>query len=139
MPRLLIQKGVAAGRDHALGGECVVGRHPTADFVLDDHLVSRKHFRVIGLGGAWVLEDLGSTNGTLVNGNKTARQPLVDGDVIRAGSTEIVFVQKDLLLGKGSQQASSAPMTRSQRKRGQSEKTGDSKGVIPERRPRFRR
>ena len=35
MPRLLIRKGVAAGRDHALGGECVVGRHPSADFVLE--------------------------------------------------------------------------------------------------------
>jgi pSer/pThr/pTyr-binding forkhead associated (FHA) protein len=99
MPRLVIRKGVAAGRDHALGGECVVGRHPQVTFVLDDHLVSRRHFRVFQQGGVWLVEDLGSTNGILVNGRRTARQPLVDGDLIRAGSTEIQFVQKDLLAG----------------------------------------
>ena len=99
MPRLVIRKGVAAGRDHALGGECVVGRHPQVAFVLDDHLVSRRHFRVFQQGGVWLVEDLGSTNGILVNGRRTARQPLVDGDLIRAGSTEIQFVQKDILAG----------------------------------------
>ena len=97
MPRLVIRKGVTAGRDHALGGECVVGRHPEATFVIDDHLVSRRHYRVFQQGGVWLVEDLGSTNGTLVNGRKVARQPLVDGDLIRAGSTEVQFVQKDIL------------------------------------------
>lgn len=101
MPRLVIQKGTPPGRDKALGGECVVGRHPLADFVLEDDQASRRHFRVFPQGGAWLLEDLKSTNGTFVNKRKVARQPLVDGDVIRAGATEIVFVQKDLL-GDGS-------------------------------------
>lgn len=99
MPRIVIRKGVAAGRDHALGGECVIGRHPQVDFVLDDHLVSRRHFRIFQQGGVWLMEDLGSTNGTLVNGQRVARQPLVDGDLLRAGSTEIQFVQKDILAG----------------------------------------
>ena len=108
MPRLVIRKGVAAGRDHALGGECVVGRHPQVTFVLDDHLASRRHFRVFQQGGVWLMEDLGSTNGTLVNGRRVARQPLVDGDLIRAGSTELQFVQKDIL-GGGSGAAASAP------------------------------
>jgi len=97
MPRLVIRKGVAAGRDHALGGECVVGRHPSATFVVEDNLMSRRHFRVCQEGGVWLMEDLGSTNGTLVNGQRTPRQPLVDGDMIRAGGTEFQFVQKDLL------------------------------------------
>ena len=103
MPRLVIRKGVAPGRDHALGGECTVGRHQSATFVLDDQLVSRQHFRVVSQGGVWILEDLGSTNGTLVNGQRTTRQPLIDGDVIQAGSTQLVFVQKDILGGTGEQ------------------------------------
>jgi len=92
MPRLVIRKGVAPGRDHALGGECVVGRHPSATFVLDDHLVSRRHFRVLAQGGVWLLEDLGSTNGTLVNGvaivNRIRLEP---GDEIRVGATVLLF------------------------------------------------
>ena len=121
MPRLVIRKGESAGRDHALGGECVVGRHPSADFVLDDHMMSRRHFRVLSEAGVWVLEDLGSTNGTLVNAQKSARQPLMDGDVIRAGGTELVFVQKDLLAGAGGKAAAEkkaeAPVSRRRRRR----------------------
>jgi len=97
VPRLVIRSGEAAGRDHALGGECVVGRHPTVDFVLDDTLVSRRHFRVALEGGTWIVEDAGSTNGTLLNGQRVMRAPLKDGDRIRAGSTEVEFVQKDIL------------------------------------------
>jgi len=125
MPRLVIRKGVAAGRDHALGGECVVGRHASATFVLDDHLVSRRHYRVFQQGAVWLVEDLGSTNGTLVNGRRMARQPLVDGDLIRAGSTEVQFVQKDLLApvsrataaGKEQQGPGGAPVPRRRRRR----------------------
>jgi hypothetical protein len=97
MPRLVIQKGEGMGKDHALGGECVVGRHQSTNFPLDDGLVSRRHFRVFPEGGGWTLEDLGSTNGTLVNGRKVGRIALADGDVISAGTTEMVFRQKDLL------------------------------------------
>ena len=119
MPRLLIRKGTAAGQDHAVGGPCVVGRHASADFVLDDHLVSRQHFRVFPQSGVWILEDLESTNGTLVNRQRATRQPLVDGDVIRVGSTELVFVQKDLLGGSGGGRAAKgdAPVRRRRRRR----------------------
>jgi pSer/pThr/pTyr-binding forkhead associated (FHA) protein len=97
MPRLVIRKGEGVGKDHALGGECVVGRHPTCTFPLDDVLASRRHFRVLQKEGAWWAEDLGSTNGTLVNGRKITQHRLADGDVLSAGNTEMVFVQKDLL------------------------------------------
>jgi hypothetical protein len=110
MPRLLIRKGPGAGRDHALGGECVVGRHPTVTFPLEDTLTSRRHFRVFQDGGMWMIEDLGSTNGTRVNGQRVSRQPLVDGDAIGLGQTEIVFVQKDLL-GQVRPARAQAPLT----------------------------
>lgn len=97
MPRLVIRKGVGAGTDHALASPCVVGRHASATFVLGDQLVSRNHFRVISEGGAWFVEDLGSTNGTVVNGRRVTKQQLADGDVLHVGNTELQFVQKDLL------------------------------------------
>ncbi len=110
MPRLVIQKGEAAGQDRILGGECVLGRHPTVDFVIDDTLVSRRHCKVLSVSGHWVVEDLGSTNGTLVNGQRTRRAGLRDGDVIQIGSTQLLFVQKDLLDAMGHGKAQAAPV-----------------------------
>lgn len=98
MPRLVIHEGAGLGRDHVLGvGSCVLGRDPSSDFVLDDDLASRRHARVVGRGGAWILEDLGSTNGTLLNGRRTRSARLADGDAIRIGTTVLRFVQKGLL------------------------------------------
>ena len=100
MPRLVIKKGPGVGRDHALGAaECVVGRDASATFVLDDNLASRRHFKIVAEGGSWFVEDLGSTNGTVVNGQRAMRQRLADGDQIRAGNTRLTFVQKDMLGG----------------------------------------
>lgn len=102
MPRLQIKAGPGVGRDHALGpAECVIGRDASADFVLEDSLVSRRHLRIVQEAGSWQAEDLGSTNGMLVNGRRTKRFRLTDGDTIKVGSTSLVFVQKDLLAGSG--------------------------------------
>jgi pSer/pThr/pTyr-binding forkhead associated (FHA) protein len=102
MPRLQIKEGPGVGRDHALGAaECVIGRDASADFVLEDTLVSRRHLRVVQADGGWIAEDLDSTNGMQVNGRRTKRFRLSDGDTIRVGSSSLVFVQKDLLGGGG--------------------------------------
>lgn len=65
-----------------------LGRAPRADFVVDAALVSRLHCRLTlddaGLG----VEDLGSTNGTWVNGHKIARAPLMPGDKLKVGRVE---------------------------------------------------
>ena len=95
MPRIVIAKGPGAGRDHAIGTECVVGRAADVDLVLEDTSASRRHFRVSREGDGYVLEDLGSRNGTLVNGSKVQRMALRDGDMIRVGTTEMLFRQKD--------------------------------------------
>jgi pSer/pThr/pTyr-binding forkhead associated (FHA) protein len=97
VPRIVIQRGEGQGRDLALGGECVVGRHPTATFPIEDTLASRRHLRLFPEGGRWVVEDLGSTNGTRVNGKRVSRHVLSDGDVVGIGTTDLLFVQKDLL------------------------------------------
>lgn len=101
MPRLVIRRGAGAGKDHALSGACVVGRHASAQFVLGDPLVSRNHFRVLHEDGTWMIYDLGSRNGTLVNGARVTSRPLADGDRIVAGATELEFVQKDMPAATG--------------------------------------
>jgi hypothetical protein len=109
MPRLVITKGQGSGRDHAVGTECVVGRAPDVDFVLDDHLVSRRHARVFREGDGYVVEDLSSRNGTFVNGKKVARARLDDGTTIKVGNTEMGFRQKSLV-ESGSHRPASPPV-----------------------------
>ncbi|HEX6215470.1 MAG TPA: FHA domain-containing protein [Vicinamibacterales bacterium] len=63
-----------------------MGRAPRADFVVDAALVSRVHCRfVLNDRGELELEDLGSTNGTFVNGKKITRATLSDGDKLTIG------------------------------------------------------
>jgi pSer/pThr/pTyr-binding forkhead associated (FHA) protein len=65
----------------------VLGRGVEADVQLPDTGVSRRHAQVDGAR----IQDLGSTNGTRVNGSRVAEADLDDGDRITLGSTEIVF------------------------------------------------
>jgi pSer/pThr/pTyr-binding forkhead associated (FHA) protein len=74
-------------------GRNVIGRGTDADIRLPDTGVSRKHVDVVLESGTAVAEDLGSTNGTLVNGRRISRQPLADGDVIRIGHSVLVYRQ----------------------------------------------
>ncbi len=74
-------------------GRNVIGRGTDADIRLPDTGVSRKHVDVVLDGGTAIAEDLGSTNGTLVNGRRITRQPLADGDVIRIGHSVLVYRQ----------------------------------------------
>ena len=74
-------------------GRNVIGRGTDADIRLPDTGVSRKHVDVVLDNGTAIAEDLGSTNGTLVNGRRITRQPLADGDVIRIGHSVLVYRQ----------------------------------------------
>jgi hypothetical protein len=82
------------GTKHVLGqGSNVLGRGTEAAIRLPDTGVSRKHADVRVHGGTVTVEDLGSTNGTLVNGRRIASQDLADGDVIRIGHSVLVYRQ----------------------------------------------
>jgi hypothetical protein len=70
-------------------GTNVIGRGQEADFRVPDTGVSRRHVEVFWDGKTAILRDLGSTNGTLVNGHPVQDWQLADGDVIRAGNSEI--------------------------------------------------
>jgi len=68
-----------------------IGRLPDRDVVLDDVGVSRRHAEVRRAGSSFRLVDLGSANGTVVNGDRIVEHVLADGDVIRMGDVELTF------------------------------------------------
>jgi hypothetical protein len=73
------------------GGTTVVGRGQESDFRLPDTGVSRRHLEISSDGHSATLSDLGSTNGTTVNGNPVQTWQLSDGDVIRIGHSTLVY------------------------------------------------
>jgi hypothetical protein len=72
-------------------GTIVVGRGQEAEFRLPDTGVSRRHLEITWDGRNAVLADLGSTNGTTVNGTPVQTWQLVDGDVVRIGQSRLIF------------------------------------------------
>jgi hypothetical protein len=73
------------------GGTTVIGRGQESDFRLPDTGVSRRHLEINWDGHTATLSDLGSTNGTTVNGNPVQTWQLSDGDVIRIGHSTLVY------------------------------------------------
>ena len=72
-------------------GSNVIGRGQDADFRLPDTSVSRRHVDIYFDGQVAVMHDLGSTNGTSVNGSSVQTWQLADGDVIRVGHSTVIF------------------------------------------------
>ncbi len=68
-----------------------IGRLSTNDVVLSDPNVSRRHAELRREGDRWVIVDLGSTNGTTVNGKLAKEHALRDGDRISFGTSELLF------------------------------------------------
>jgi hypothetical protein len=75
--------------DRAAGERLLVGRHPACDVVLGDPSVSRRHAQLTFRDGAWVLQDLASTNGTAVNGARVGRTAQHAGDIVTLGGQSI--------------------------------------------------
>jgi len=63
-----------------------LGREASNDITLSDHSVSRRHARIVSDDQGVVVEDLGSSNGTFLNGNKVASSVVADGDLLRLGN-----------------------------------------------------
>lgn len=71
-----------------------IGRAARADFIVDRALVSRIHCRLtLSETDGLLLEDLGSTNGTFLNGERVTRRTVVSGDLIKVGRVEFVATQ----------------------------------------------
>ena len=80
--------------------QVVVGRSSELDMVLVEDMVSRKHARLVVSGGVITIEDLNSTNGTFVNGEKVQRAQLKEGDRILIGTS----ILKLMSVGAGAEQ-----------------------------------
>ncbi len=87
--RLIVRRGPRPNEIYELNkGVITIGRDITNDIVINDPEVSRHHLRLTQGGGGYTLEDLGSTNGTFVNGQRlTGARPLQPGDTLGLGET----------------------------------------------------
>src|SRR5262245_49335645 len=89
--------GKYQGGEFPLGDtkEIVVGRSSDLDMVLVEDMVSRRHARIACNDQQIVIEDLGSTNGTFVNGEKIKRATLKEGDRVLIGTSILKVVATD--------------------------------------------
>ena len=85
--QLVMKNGPAPGRIHSLDkSEILIGREAGSDVFVNDVEVSRQHARLTEQAGNYVLEDLGSTNGTFVNGQRVVSPRILQpGDTITLG------------------------------------------------------
>jgi pSer/pThr/pTyr-binding forkhead associated (FHA) protein len=80
------------GARYMLSGEVLIGRAANSSVVIDDTYASQQHARIYASNGAYCVEDLGSTNGTYVNGRKISYPlELRVGDRIKIGKTVFEF------------------------------------------------
>jgi pSer/pThr/pTyr-binding forkhead associated (FHA) protein len=92
-PVLLILSGPRAGERLPLRNGFMIGKAPTCDLVIDDGYTSTHHAQLaLDHTGTYHLYDMGSTNGTFVNGVRQAQAAMAHGVALRIGSVEIRFL-----------------------------------------------
>jgi serine phosphatase RsbU (regulator of sigma subunit) len=90
MPHLVFVAGPNAGRRYKLGdGDYVIGRRSDCQIFVPDMRVSRQHARLRRENGSWQLEDLGSNNGTFVNGSRIQQALIKHQDEIQIANNRI--------------------------------------------------
>jgi len=91
-PELVVETGSVAGTRFLLDRPLItIGREEGNDIRLEDEMISKTHCRIITQGDNYLIEDLGSSNGTIVNGNTVNSHMLSDGDKLFLGETTLTF------------------------------------------------
>lgn len=92
---LVVLDGPHRGAQYPIRREkTVIGRSSEAELTMDEDTLSRKHAAVVFRGGTFYLEDLGSANGTLVDGKKIREHELRHGDRFNMGHVVFQFLQQ---------------------------------------------
>jgi diguanylate cyclase (GGDEF)-like protein len=94
-PALIVMSGQMVGTRVSVASTVQVGRDPTLGLVLPDPGVSARHACIEDRGDAFVLVDLGSTNGSFVNGQRVQEVAVAHGDKLRFGQTLVRFEVQD--------------------------------------------
>lgn len=83
----------AAGASITLSAKNTFGRHPDCTVVIDEPALSGVHAGIESRNGAWYVSDLGSTNGTFVNGRPVTGATYIEsGDIVQFGRMQLQFV-----------------------------------------------
>jgi pSer/pThr/pTyr-binding forkhead associated (FHA) protein len=89
---LIAQRGPSSGSRFLLDQDLTLaGRHPNADIFLDDVTVSRRHVEFVRSNAGFEVRDLGSMNGTYLNGARVETSILSSGDVVQVGKYHLTF------------------------------------------------
>ena len=92
MAQVIWRKADGSQKDFSFSSKVVLGRDDEADFKVESKGVSRCHILIEERGGAFVLSDMGSTNGTLLNGRPLLKEAqLRSGDQICIGTAVVEF------------------------------------------------
>ncbi len=94
---LVVQRGPGAGSRYLLDTDLsTVGRHPESDIFLDDITVSRRHVEFRRGDEGFRVHDVGSLNGTYLNGDRVDDAELQNGDEVRIGKFRLIFFASDV-------------------------------------------
>ena len=89
-PQLVVVAGAGVGDAIPLTGEITIGRTADCTLDIDDDFASSRHARVYRDAEGWIVADLGSTNGTYINGVRlTGPTRVGEGDLVRIGRTQL--------------------------------------------------
>lgn len=92
---LIFEKGLIEEKGFPLENRLTIGRTKDSDIYLADRHVSRRHAVIYWGGRHAYVEDLGSRNGTFVNGERVNKSVLISGDILRIGTVTLQFVQDE--------------------------------------------
>ena len=94
MARLILLQEGEATTFELTEEETVIGRHPECTIQINSNMVSRKHAQVTNENGRYVIEDLGSANGSHLNNTRIQKSQLAHADVVQCGSLMIRFLDE---------------------------------------------
>jgi len=87
----IIVRDVTGEHSYSIQDSVTIGRHPNSIICLHDPMVSKQHACIKHIGEYYIYEDLGSSNGSFLNGIRISRHSFSDGDIITLGKVDLIF------------------------------------------------